>query len=93
MRSRFAHFSYRFFVLGVMAGALLMGRDAVAAEKYTPDKDPVKLGMDALGKTQPPQTAEAKAHFQEAVDNQWRVDEAKFGLGVVAVQEKVAPGF
>ena len=84
MRSSFTRSFSRLLLLGLLAGTLLMGRDAVAADKYTPDKDPVKLGTEALAASQ---TAEAKAHFQEAVDNQWKVDEAKFGLGQVAVRE------
>ncbi len=84
MRSRFSRSFTRFFLLGVMAATLLVGHDAVAVDKYTPDKDPVTLGTKALDNKQ---TADAKAHYQEAVDNQWKVDEAKFGLGQVAVRE------
>jgi len=84
MRSSFPRSFYRFLLLGVMAGMLLVGRDVLAADKYTPDKDPVTLGMKALAESK---TAEAKAHFQEAVDNQWKVDMAKFGLAQVAVRE------
>jgi len=84
MRSSFPRSFYRFLLLGVMAGMLLVGRDVLAADKYTPDKDPVTLGMDALGKSK---TADAKVHFQEAVDNQWKVDLAKFGLAQVAVRQ------
>ena len=85
MRSSFSRPLYRFLLLGVMAGALLLGRDAGAADKYTPDKDPIKLGTEAL-QTQG-QAEEAKTRFQEAVDNQWKVDEAKLGLGLVAVRQ------
>jgi len=77
-------FSPLFFLVAV-TGVLLLGRDARAADKYTPDKDPVTLGMTALKDII--QTADAKAHFQAAVDNQWKVDEAKLGLGLVAVRE------
>jgi tetratricopeptide (TPR) repeat protein len=87
MRSSFSRSIYHLLMLGVMAGALILVRDAVAADKYTPDKDPVTLGNKALGESQGLGTADAKARFQEAVDNQWKVDEAKFGLGQVAVRE------
>jgi tetratricopeptide (TPR) repeat protein len=83
MRSRVLR-SFYLLLIGVFAGVVFPGRDASAADKYTPDKDPVTLGTKALAESR---TADAKASFQEAVDNQWKVDEGKFGLGLVAVRE------
>jgi tetratricopeptide (TPR) repeat protein len=77
-------FSSRRLILAVLAGGLLAGSRAQAADKYTPDKDPVTLGTKALAQSQ---VSDAKAHFQEAIQNDWKVDEAKFGAAEVAVLE------
>lgn len=72
---------------GLVAAFLLAAtsvQSADAPRTYGLDEDPIRLGTKALAQGR---WADAKARFDEAIANAYKVDQAKYGLAEVAVRE------
>jgi tetratricopeptide (TPR) repeat protein len=64
---------------------LALAFPAQAAKKsYGYEEDPVRLGNTALGEGR---VEDARSLFQEAIDNEWKLDQARFGLAEVLRRE------
>lgn len=74
--------SLGFTALLAAALVLVAASSALAAKKsYRYEEDPIRLGKKALTEGR---LDDAKTYFQDAVQNEWEVDQAKFGLAELA---------
>jgi tetratricopeptide (TPR) repeat protein len=66
--------------LAALVVACLFSSEAFAQKNYKYETDPVRLGTNALNIGA---FAQAKAHFDEAIANEYRVADAHFGIGEI----------
>ena len=70
-------------LLAVLAAAAAI-HAGNAPRMYGLDEDPIRLGTKALAEGR---WADARARFDEAIANAYKVDQAKYGLAEIAVRE------